>query len=205
MLSLSVLLTPNANLALILAPPAATATTSHKYAAASVATSKAKQGSLLDHNTEGEAAKIGQIDEYMEHLYEGLPEKIRGTALILQIAQNPDNLEEMIQNESVLGALARVLREDGLKPLDVEDGMQTMELATNIIHIFFILSSFTEFHDFLKQYKIGALCMKIMAQEMKRYEKWQSSLKRRLKKYAKKKPQEAQRVRSATAFGGLNR
>lgn len=34
----------------------------------------------------------------MELLYEDLPEKIRGTGLILQLARNPDNLEELAVN-----------------------------------------------------------------------------------------------------------
>lgn len=34
----------------------------------------------------------------MELLYEELPEKIRGTGLILQLARNPDNLEELAVN-----------------------------------------------------------------------------------------------------------
>lgn len=38
------------------------------------------------------------MDEYVELLYEGIPEKIRGSALILQLARNPDNLEELLHN-----------------------------------------------------------------------------------------------------------
>jgi Kinesin-associated protein (KAP) len=38
------------------------------------------------------------MDEYLELLYEGVPEKLRGTALILQLARNPDNLEELFQS-----------------------------------------------------------------------------------------------------------
>ena len=45
-----------------------------------------------------EIANINEIDEYLELLYEDIPEKIRGTALILQLARNPDNLEEIFQN-----------------------------------------------------------------------------------------------------------
>jgi hypothetical protein len=37
--------------------------------------------------------------------------QVRGTSLILQVAQNPDNLEELVDNEAIMGALARVLRE----------------------------------------------------------------------------------------------
>jgi hypothetical protein len=31
-------------------------------------------------------------------LYEDIPEKVRGTAFILQLARNPDNMEEIVQN-----------------------------------------------------------------------------------------------------------
>ncbi|GAA6064942.1 kinesin-associated protein 3-like isoform X1, partial [Tachysurus ichikawai] len=43
-------------------------------------------------------ANINKIDEYLDLLYEGIPEKIRGTTLILHLARNPDNLEELLQN-----------------------------------------------------------------------------------------------------------
>ena len=45
-----------------------------------------------------EQANINEIEEYVELLYEELPEKIRGTALILQLSRNPDNLEELAVN-----------------------------------------------------------------------------------------------------------
>lgn len=45
-----------------------------------------------------EVANINHIDEYVELLYEDIPEKVRGTALILQLARNPDNLEELHLN-----------------------------------------------------------------------------------------------------------
>lgn len=48
--------------------------------------------------TEAEKASIRNIDEYVELLYEELPEKIRGSALILQLARHPDNLEELEKN-----------------------------------------------------------------------------------------------------------
>ena len=34
----------------------------------------------------------------MELLYEDLSERIRGSAIILQVARNPDNLEELEKN-----------------------------------------------------------------------------------------------------------
>lgn len=43
-------------------------------------------------------ANINDVDDYMELLYEDVPEKVRGSALLLQLARNPDNLEELFQN-----------------------------------------------------------------------------------------------------------
>uniref|UniRef100_A0A671PPV1 Kinesin-associated protein 3-like n=1 Tax=Sinocyclocheilus anshuiensis TaxID=1608454 RepID=A0A671PPV1_9TELE len=45
-----------------------------------------------------EEANINSIDDYIELLYEDIPEKIRGATLILHLARNPDNLEELLQN-----------------------------------------------------------------------------------------------------------
>ncbi len=45
-----------------------------------------------------EEANIYSIDDYVELLYEDIPEKIRGATLILHLARNPDNLEELLQN-----------------------------------------------------------------------------------------------------------
>ncbi|KAI0222323.1 Kinesin-associated protein 3 [Lamellibrachia satsuma] len=110
-----------------------------------------------------EVANINDIEEYLELLYDDIPEKVRGTALILQLSRNPDNLEELFENETVVGALARVLREDWRK---------NTELATNIIYIFFCFSSFTQFHGVISHFKIGSLCMSIVEHEVKKHEMW---------------------------------
>ncbi|XP_038613911.1 kinesin-associated protein 3 isoform X3 [Tachyglossus aculeatus] len=119
-----------------------------------------------------ELANINDMDEYIELLYEDIPDKVRGSALILQLARNPDNLEELLLNETALGALARVLR---------EDWKQSVELATNIIYIFFCFSSFSQFHGLITHYKIGALCMNIIDHELKRHELWQEELSKKKK------------------------
>lgn len=41
---------------------------------------------------------FNNIDEYVELLYEELTERVRGSAMILQIARNADNLEELEKN-----------------------------------------------------------------------------------------------------------
>ncbi|XP_008336260.1 kinesin-associated protein 3a isoform X2 [Cynoglossus semilaevis] len=119
-----------------------------------------------------EEANINSVDEYVERLYEDVPEKIRGATLLLQLARNPDNLEEIILNETVLGALARVLR---------EDWKQSVDLATTIIHVFFCLSSFSQFHGLVTHFKIGALCMNIVEFELKKYDLWREELQKKKK------------------------
>ncbi|XP_030628420.1 kinesin-associated protein 3a isoform X2 [Chanos chanos] len=119
-----------------------------------------------------EEANINSVDDYVELLYEDIPEKIRGATLILHLARNPDNLEELIQNETALGALARVLR---------EDWKQSVDLATTIIYVFFCFSSFSQFHGLITHYKIGALCMSIIEHELKRYDLWQEELQKKKK------------------------
>lgn len=114
-----------------------------------------------------EVASINDLDTYLEMLYDE-KEKLRGTKLVLQLARNPDNLEELKQSEVVLGALARVLHEDWKKNTD---------LATNIIYIFFCFSSFTQFHSVTSEFKIGSLCMMIAEHEIKQYDAWQEELK----------------------------
>ncbi|KAL9878918.1 kinesin associated protein 3 isoform 2-T2 [Glossina fuscipes fuscipes] len=110
---------------------------------------------------------INHIDEYVELLYEDLGERIRGSAMILQVARNPDNLEELEKNEACLSALSRVLREDWRKSLD---------LSTNIIYIFFCFSTYTKFHPVIVQYKIGSLCMDVIDYELRRYESMRNEI-----------------------------
>ncbi|KAK1897042.1 Kinesin-associated protein 3 [Dissostichus eleginoides] len=121
-----------------------------------------------------EEASINSIDEYVELLYEDIQEKIRGATLIFQLARNPDNLEELIQNEAAIGALARVLR---------EDWKQSVDLATTIIYVFYCFSSFSQFHGLVTHFKIGALCMNIIEHELKRYDLWQDELQKKKKAY----------------------
>ncbi|XP_043984332.1 kinesin-associated protein 3a isoform X2 [Gambusia affinis] len=119
-----------------------------------------------------EEASIGSIDEYVELLYEDIQEKIRGAAFIFQLAQNADYLEELQQHEVVLGALARVLR---------EDWKQSVDLATTIVSVFFCFSSFSQFHSLVTHFKIGALCMNIVEHELKRFELWKDELQKKKK------------------------
>nr|CAD7453723.1 unnamed protein product [Timema tahoe] len=120
-----------------------------------------------------EKANINHIESYVELLYEDIPDKVNGSALILQLARNPDNLEELGSNESVLSALSRVLREDWKK---------SIELSTNIVYIFFCFSTYSQFHNVILQYKIGSLCMEVIDYELRRYDQWRDDIETRQRK-----------------------
>ena len=45
-----------------------------------------------------EKANMTELDSYLELLYDDLQAKIRGTGFILQLARNPDNLNELSSN-----------------------------------------------------------------------------------------------------------
>ncbi|XP_005177042.2 kinesin-associated protein 3 isoform X2 [Musca domestica] len=129
--------------------------------------STSMSSSTHSKSSDSSDVSINHIDEYVELLYEDLSERIRGSAMILQVARNPDNLEELEKNEACLSALSRVLREDWRKSLD---------LSTNIIYIFFCFSTYTKFHPVIVQYKIGSLCMDVMDYELRRYESMRNEL-----------------------------
>ena len=61
-------------------------------------TGKLNEPQPFDGVETDEVANINDLDGYLEMLYEDLPEKQTGTALLLQLARNPDNLEELFQN-----------------------------------------------------------------------------------------------------------
>ncbi|XP_069365605.1 kinesin-associated protein 3 [Maniola hyperantus] len=112
-------------------------------------------------------AVLGHVDDYVELLYDDIPEKIKGSALILQLARNPENLIELARNEALLSALSRVLR---------EEWKRSIELSTNIVYTFFCFSTYIEFHSVIIQYKIGSLCMDVIDYELKRYDQWKEKV-----------------------------
>ncbi|XP_070517168.1 kinesin-associated protein 3 isoform X4 [Cardiocondyla obscurior] len=130
--------------------------------------------SVTTENSEIERAVISNVDSYIELLYEEIPGKIKGSLLILQLARVPDNLLELTKNESLLSALARVLR---------EDWRRSIELSTNIIYIFFCFSTYSQFHNIVLEYRIGSLCMDIIDFELHRYDQWKEDMEKRRKQF----------------------
>ncbi|KAK0165541.1 hypothetical protein PV328_004048 [Microctonus aethiopoides] len=125
-------------------------------------------------NGDIERAVICNVDSYIELMYEEIPGKIKGSAMILQLARVPDNLLELTKNESLLSALARVLR---------EDWRRNIELSHNIIYIFFCFSTYSQFHNIVLEYRIGSLCMEIVEYELLRYDQWKDDMEKRRKHF----------------------
>lgn len=104
------------------------------------------------------AALMSELESYVDMLYEEMEDKIKATAMILQLVRIPDNMEDLAQNERMLSALARELRDNGRK---------SIQLATNVVQIFFFFSSFSNFHDIIALHKLGHACLTIVEQEIK--------------------------------------
>ena len=73
----------------------------------------------LSESPDAEEANIYDLDNYIDLLYEEIEDKERGAKLILQLTRNPEFLEEVLTKETVLTALARVLREDWNKSMQL--------------------------------------------------------------------------------------
>jgi hypothetical protein len=103
---------------------------------------------------------LDELDTYMEALYEEeMADKVRGTAKIVRLAQDPDSLDHIASHETLMGALARVLR---------EETKRSMELTVNIVYVLWALSNFVQFHGVLAQHQAGLMCMKIIEHEIRR-------------------------------------
>ncbi|KAI8809755.1 kinesin-associated protein-domain-containing protein [Cladochytrium replicatum] len=116
---------------------------------------------------EEELASLDRIEQYIEGLYEEIPEKVVSTRNILQLARIPENMDILISNDALISALSRVLR---------EDGKRSMELVTNIMYTFFCFSNFSQYHNFITQNKIGDMCLRITDQELTRFNLWVQDL-----------------------------
>lgn len=67
----------------------------------------------------------------------GIESQVRGTAMILQLCRHVVNLEVLIQNGTLMGALTRVLQEEFKKSLD---------LTFNILRYRMLWSACNEYH-----------------------------------------------------------
>jgi hypothetical protein len=94
------------------------------------------------------------LDKFLDMLYEssGRNRQIEGINGILQLCVNIVNLEELIQNSILMGALTRILQ---------EEHKRSVEIVFIILKIFLAFSNFAEMHDLMAEYKMGALTIKV--------------------------------------------
>lgn len=126
-----------------------------------------KRQQQLAQQQQGPRASLDDLDDYMEMLYGSLEEKVKGTGMIVELARDASNLEVLSSNESLMGALARVLK---------EDYKHSMDLSTNIMYIWFSFSNFTQLHGVLTSRRIGKDSMKLIDLNIKRSMLRQSEL-----------------------------
>ena len=107
-------------------------------------------------------AYVEELDDYIEKLYDDdMAVKVEATTYIAALARSTETLESLLAHETVVQTLARVLREDGRKSVD---------LATNIIGVFFSFSNFSQFHQVILENQMGDMTMRIIDLEVKRSE-----------------------------------
>lgn len=76
-------------------------TSQSKEAQAEKATTKENRANTA------EKPSIRNLEEYVELLYEDLPDKVRGSDFILRLARFPDNLEELEKNGELSSLISR--------------------------------------------------------------------------------------------------
>lgn len=119
-------------------------------------------GGDFSASTSSVVASMDQIETYVEYLYDDdVSKKLSGTAAIVQLTKVAQHVEELSENELLMGLLSRVLSEEYKKSFD---------LAYDILQIFYAFSNFKELHDLLSNYRIGAITMKIIDFESKRHQ-----------------------------------
>jgi Kinesin-associated protein (KAP) len=107
-----------------------------------------------------EAADIHLLDSYMEELYDDHhASKIHGTGMIAQLFRTASNFEKLLSRPGLLQLLSRTLREEGKK---------SMDLAINVISVFFSMSNFAQCHGLIMDNQVGALTMDLIDLELQR-------------------------------------
>ncbi len=97
-----------------------------------------------------------------ENLYEDdVKDKARAANCIASLFRQAQHLEPLLSHATLLPTLARVLRDDGKRSVDLCVGIQSVWL---------VLSNFSQFHQLLVENQVGVLTIDILDLEIKRTE-----------------------------------
>ena len=111
----------------------------------------------MDFNT----VHFQNIDSYLEMFYdESVEVKTEGAMSLLFLCFSHENMEGMLDHETLFATVSRTLRDDYKKSID---------LTLYLLNIFQAYSNFTQFHEILSTNQIGDTTMRIIEHEIKRY------------------------------------
>ena len=97
-----------------------------------------------------------------ENLYEDdVKDKARAANCIATLFRQAQHLEPLLSHATLLPTLARVLR---------DDGKRSVELCVGIQSVWLVLSNFSQFHQLLVENQVGVLTMEVVDLEIKRTE-----------------------------------
>ncbi|KAL0039405.1 hypothetical protein WJX79_006988 [Trebouxia sp. C0005] len=109
-----------------------------------------------------DTVRLEDLDIYIENLYEAdVKDKARAANCIASLFRQAQHLEPLLSHATLLPTLARVLRDDGKRSVDLCVGIQSMWL---------VLSNFSQFHQLLVENQVGVLTIDILDLEIKRTE-----------------------------------
>ena len=91
---------------------------------------------------------------------ESVEVKTEGAMSLLFLCFSHENMEGMLDHETLFGTVSRTLRDDYKKSID---------LTLYLLNIFQAYSNFTQFHEILSTNQIGDTTMRIIEHEIKRY------------------------------------
>lgn len=105
--------------------------------------------------------RIEKVEDYLEKLYDEVVEtKVEGAMSLLFLCFSHENMEIMLDHETLFGTISRTLRDDFKKSID---------LTLYLLNIFQAYSNFSQFHEFLSSNQIGDTTIRIIEHEIKRY------------------------------------
>ncbi|KAK9829765.1 hypothetical protein WJX72_007765 [[Myrmecia] bisecta] len=116
-----------------------------------------------------EIGVLERLEEYIEDLYdEDMRVKVRAVARIATLFKEAENSEHLLSHETLLPTLARILK---------EDGRRSMDLCIHVTFIFFSLSNFSGFHPLVCDNQVGAITMDLIDLEVRRMDHWENRTK----------------------------
>ena len=90
-----------------------------------------------------------------------MKDKARAANCIATLFRQAQHLDPLLSHATLLPTLARVLR---------DDGKRSVELCVGIQSVWLVLSNFSQFHQLLVDNQVGVLTMEVVDLEIKRTE-----------------------------------